>query len=87
MIAQDKLAEIVGAGNINVEQSTLQEYTRDMSFVNAVKPGCIVKPRTMADIESIVKLANETLTPLVPVSSDLHTSGAIPFPVSAVLLS
>jgi len=69
MIAEDKLAEIVGAGNISREQTTLEEYSGDMSFVNAVKPGCIVKPATMADIEAIVKLANETLTPLVPVSS------------------
>ena len=69
MIAQEKLAEIVGAGNIDAENSTLEEYSRDMSFVNAIKPGCIVKPKTMADIEAIVKLANETLTPLVPVSS------------------
>ncbi len=69
MIAEDKLAAIVSAGNINRERATLEEFSRDMSFVNAVKPGCIVKPKTMADIEAIVKLANETLTPLVPVSS------------------
>ena len=69
MIAEDKLRKIVGAGSINREQATLVEYSRDMSFVNAVKPGCIVKPGNMADIEAIVKLANETLTPLVPVSS------------------
>ncbi len=69
MIAEDKLVEIVGAGSINREQATLKEYSRDMSFVNAVKPECIVKPGNMADIEEIVKLANETLTPLVPVSS------------------
>ena len=69
MIAEDKLVEIVGAGNINREQAMLKEYSRDMSFVNAVKPECVVKTRNMADIEEIVKLANETLTPLVPVSS------------------
>ncbi len=69
MIAEDKLVEIVGAGSINREQATLKEYSRDMSFVNAVKPECVVKPRNVADIEEIVKLANETLTPLVPVSS------------------
>ena len=69
MIAKDKLVEIVGAGNINREQVTLKEYSRDMSFVNTVKPECVVRPGNMADIEEIVKLANETLTPLVPVSS------------------
>ncbi len=69
MIVQEKLAEIIGTGNIDVENTTLEAYSRDMSFVNVIKPGCIVKPKTMADIQAIVKLANETLTPLVPVSS------------------
>jgi hypothetical protein len=69
MIAEDKLVEIVGAGNINREPATLKEYSRDMSFVNAVKPECVVRPDNMEHIEAIVKLANETLTPLVPVSS------------------
>src|SRR4030042_966280 len=69
MIAEDKLVKIVGAGNINREQATLKEYSSDMSFVNTVKPECIVRPENMADVEAIVKLANETLTPLVPVSS------------------
>jgi FAD/FMN-containing dehydrogenase len=69
MIAEDKLVEIVGAGNTTREQAMLEEYSRDMSFANPVKPACVVKPRNMAEIEQIVKLANETLTPLVPVSS------------------
>jgi FAD/FMN-containing dehydrogenase len=69
MIAEDKLVEIVGAGNINREPATLKEYSRDMSFVNAIKPECVVRPGNMVHIEAIVKLANETLTPLVPVSS------------------
>jgi FAD/FMN-containing dehydrogenase len=69
MIAEDKLVKIVGAGSINRKQDTLEEYSRDMSFVNAVKPECVVRPKKMADIEKLVKLANETLTPLVPVSS------------------
>jgi len=69
MSTKDKLTEIIGAGNISTEESALEEYYKDMSFVNAIKPGCIVKPRSTADIETIVRWANETLTPLVPVSS------------------
>jgi len=69
MIAEDKLVKIVGAGSINREWATLKEYASDMSFVNAVKPECVVRPENMADIKEIVKLANKTLTPLVPVSS------------------
>ncbi len=69
MIAEDRLVKIVGAGSINRKQATLEEYSRDMSFVNAVRPECVIRPKKMADIEKLVKLANETQTPLVPVSS------------------
>ena len=69
MIEEEKLVKIVGAGNVSREQATLDEYSRDMSFVNTVKPEYVIKPRNTDDIEKLVKLANETLTPLVPVSS------------------
>ena len=65
----DELAKIVGAGNVSQDQRRLEEYSRDMSFVNPVKPEYVVKPRNAGDIERIVNLAKETLTPLVPVSS------------------
>ncbi len=69
MIAENKLVKIVGTGNMIREQTILKEYSHDMSFVTEVKPKCVVKPKSAADIEKIVKLANETQTPLVPVSS------------------
>jgi FAD/FMN-containing dehydrogenase len=66
---KDKLVKIVVAGNVSSESATLEEYSSDFSFVNSIKPACVVKPRNAGEIEKIVKLANETLTPLVPVSS------------------
>ncbi|HUT68198.1 MAG TPA: FAD-binding oxidoreductase [Dehalococcoidales bacterium] len=69
MIEKEKLVKIVGAGNVSYEQATLDEYSRDMSFVNSVRPVCVVKPTNADAIQKIVNLANETLTPLVPVSS------------------
>lgn len=69
MIAESKLVEIIGSSNIDCEQATLQAYSRDLSFVDEIKPECVVKPRNASDIKEIVRLANETLTPLVPVSS------------------
>ena len=69
MVEEGKLVKIVGAGNVSSEQATLDEYSRDMSFVNTVRPVCVVKPATADDVQKIVNLANETLTPLVPVSS------------------
>ncbi len=69
MVGEAKLAKIVGAGNTSSKKSELDEYSRDMSFVNPVRPAYIVRPRNTADVEKIVKLAIETNTPLVPVSS------------------
>lgn len=68
-INEQRLSEIVGSGNVISRQAALNEYSRDMSFVNAIKPLCVVKPRNADDVERIVQLARETLTPLVPISS------------------
>ena len=69
MIEKEKLVEILGSDNVTYEQATLDEYARDISFVNTIKPVCVAKPTKSDDVQKIVNLANETLTPLVPVSS------------------
>jgi FAD/FMN-containing dehydrogenase len=69
MIEKEKLVKIAGASNVKDDRATLDEYSRDMSFVNAIRPSCVVKPTNAESIQKLVKLANETLTPLVPVSS------------------
>jgi FAD/FMN-containing dehydrogenase len=69
MIPKEKLVKIVGAGNVSYQQATLDEYSSDISFVNTVRPACVVRPRNAGEIQKLVKLANETATPLVPVSS------------------
>ena len=69
MIAKEKLIKIVGAGNVDDKPTTLDKYSSDMSFVNAVRPTCVVKPKNAGEIQKIIKLANETKTALVPVSS------------------
>jgi FAD/FMN-containing dehydrogenase len=69
MISREKLMKIVGARGVSHKPATLDEYSRDVSFVNAVRPECVVRPKNAAEVQALVKLANETLTPLVPVSS------------------
>jgi len=69
MIEKQKLVGIVGAANVSSDKATLDQYSRDVSFVNPVKPACVVKPSTAGDVQKIVALANETFTPLVSVSS------------------
>jgi FAD/FMN-containing dehydrogenase len=40
-----------------------------MSFVKPVRPAAVVKIKNLEDIQKLVKLARETKTPLIPVSS------------------
>ena len=69
MIKAEKLAKIVGAANVSQKPAVLEEYAGDMSFVNTLRPVCVVKPTNADEIQKIVHLANDTQTPLVPVSS------------------
>ncbi|MHB8104125.1 MAG: FAD-binding oxidoreductase [Dehalococcoidales bacterium] len=69
MIEKEKLVIIAGASNVSYDQAKLEEYSKDISFVNAIRPVCVVKPTSADVVQKLVKLANETLTPLVPVSS------------------
>ena len=69
MIKKESLVKIVGSGQVSQDAATLESYARDMSFVNEIRPRYVVKPQTGQDIQKLVKLANETMTPLVPVSS------------------
>jgi FAD/FMN-containing dehydrogenase len=69
MITTESLTQIVGRGRVSQEAATLEAYAEDMSFVNSIRPKYVVRPQTSQAIEKLVKLANETQTPLVPVSS------------------
>ena len=69
MITKENLMQIVDPGQVSQETGALDAYARDMSFVNTVRPWCVVKPQTSEAIQKIVKFANENQTPLVPVSS------------------
>jgi FAD/FMN-containing dehydrogenase len=69
MITKKNLMQIVGSGTVSHEAAVLDTYATDMSFVNAIKPSYVVKPKNSHTVQNLVKLANETGTPLVPVSS------------------
>ncbi len=66
---EEKLAQVVGTGNVDSQKSTLDSYSRDMSFVKPVRPAAVVKIKKAEDVQKLIQLAKETRTPLVPVSS------------------
>jgi FAD/FMN-containing dehydrogenase len=69
MINQNSLAKIVGRGKVSREAAILEACSKDISFVNPIRPRYVVKPQNKKAVQELVKLANETQTPLVPVSS------------------
>ena len=69
MASKEELGSIVGLDRVFDEPEILEEYSRDESFVHAIRPRCVVKPKNTEEVQRIVKWANDTLTSLVPVSS------------------
>jgi FAD/FMN-containing dehydrogenase len=69
MLHNDALEKIVGTGNVRDDAATIEEYSSDLSFVPRVRASCVVKPGSAGEVQEIVKWANETSTPLIPVSS------------------
>lgn len=69
MKQKEQLAKIVGSKWILDDPETLEAYSRDNSFVSPRMPQYVVKPKDTGEVQAIVKWANKTSTPLIPVSS------------------
>ena len=65
----EELERIFGSENVVSDTETLDAYSRDESFAPPLKPRCLVRAQTAAQVQELVRLANETSTPLVPLSS------------------
>ena len=65
----NELAELVGRDNVAADPASLEEYAQDESFVPRLTPWAVVRPGSAEEVQMIVAWANETATPLVPVSS------------------
>ena len=59
----------MGDGNVGTEPQLLDEYASDGSFVSPVRPSAVVRPGSAKDVQEIIRWANTTTTPLIPVSS------------------
>ncbi len=66
---KEKLIEIVGRDHVSDDSETLGLFSKDRSFAVPMMPNLVVKVKNADEVQKIVKLANETKTPLVPVSS------------------
>ncbi len=85
---KDELIKIVGTENAIDDPATLDGYSKDHSFIPPMKPLMVARPRNADEVQAIVKWANQTSTPLVPVSSGLpHFRGdSVPSREGAVIV-
>lgn len=63
------LISIVGADNYFDDHETLEQWSKDYSFLPPRKPSAVVKIRDPEVVKKVIDWANETKIPLVPVSS------------------
>ena len=83
-----RLAAIVGADHVIDDAATLDAYASDRGGALACAPTAVVRPQHESEVVALVEWANETLTPLVPVSSrPPHLGGgAVPSVDGAVIV-
>jgi FAD/FMN-containing dehydrogenase len=67
--ATSSLTEIIAKQKVISKAEVLDRYSRDNSFTPPMQARLVVQPRNADDVQKIVAWANETETPLVPVSS------------------
>lgn len=66
MDLKKQFQEIVGRANVSDGLAELYIYSYDMTENPPKKPRMVVMPSTVDEIQKIVQIANETLTPLIP---------------------
>ena len=64
-----RLMEIVGKAGVFDTPEIGESFSLDHNLIPPLKPRFMVKPRDVVEVQKIVLWANQTLTPLVPVSS------------------
>jgi FAD/FMN-containing dehydrogenase len=66
---KEELTKIVKPENVVSDPAILEEYASDISFTEGNRPLLLVYPENKDEVKEMVKLANESKMPLVPVSS------------------
>ena len=82
------LAEIVGEDGVFDAAEQLELYANDRSCAPRIPPRFIARPRDSAQVQALVKWANRSASPLIPVSSGPpHSNGdTVPSVAEAVMV-
>ena len=66
---------VVGKGNVLTDAETLMRYSHDASLSPPHLPDMVIKVRTTAEVQGVLKIANANHYPVVPRSSGTGTYG------------
>jgi FAD/FMN-containing dehydrogenase len=82
------LKKVLGDENYLDDAPTLETYSRDESFCRPQPPRAVVRVSDVGQVQDVVKWANQTRTPLVPVSSGPphHHGDTVPALPEAVIV-
>ncbi len=76
MLDRTKIVAIFSEDQVYDDLETLEQFSRDQSFVPQRRPDFVVYPESVEEVQKIVQLANETRMPVIPLSSGLNLHGA-----------
>lgn len=88
-ISKEDLKDIFGEGGLSFDETLLDSYTVSDVFVSGVRPYCVAYAEDSLQVERFMKLACETKTPVIPVSSGgkHRHGGTVPLREGTVILS
>lgn len=66
---KEALSNLVGGDNISDDPGVLESFSHDHSFAPSRPPSLSVKPSGVEQVQELIRMAAETKTPLIPVSS------------------
>ncbi len=72
----ERLKAIAGTERVSTEPDILKKYSQDQSFVRPGMPDYVFFAENVHEVEEVLKAANDTMTPVVPVSSGMNLRGA-----------
>jgi len=72
---KEKLAKIIGAGNVSYDPELLLTYSKDYSLSKPRMPNYVARPKNTGEVQEIVKMAGENGIPVIPCSSGVHFYG------------
>jgi len=61
-----QVVDIVGEKKVSDNQVIISSYSKDASHLQAERPGIVIMPASVEEVQAIVRLCNETKTPIIP---------------------